>query len=371
MKILPKIHKMSSNTIGDNTELLINENITLTFKNTSNSDNNVLLDLIENKAYATTLLYLNENYELEVEKSKNIFTESDNIENSINDYLDDCNELLHTNIKIVEAKGPLLTSIKNYPIYESELGILRGIGVKKILESFSNTELETLAWDLVNFMKDFDTYEFNDSYDSAEDAYDQAISDLSNKKGIESIENALNSVKEEVNSEFYSLDDLESLLDRLNKLKETLNESTNNIDLISASYEELNSVLDELITKNATDKEFNDFIETIADNEVITNKEYNTLLNKAQDTRRIDEDGTQCSDIAGKTDQELGINIPQTTTKKKYYDILLSGINEGLPFINRGFFKNDEGQYQRGNYIIVKEGDKYLAINKNKLKGGK
>ena len=50
MKILPKIHKMSSNTIGDNTELLINENITLTFKNTSNSDNNVLLDLIESKA---------------------------------------------------------------------------------------------------------------------------------------------------------------------------------------------------------------------------------------------------------------------------------------------------------------------------------
>ena len=82
----------------------------------------------------------------------------------------------------------------------------------------------------------------------------------------------------------------------------------------------------------------------------------------------LEEDGTQTSDIAPKVDQDMNKNI--TTSKKKHYDILLSGLDEGLDILNKGFLKNSKGQYQRGNYILVKEGDKYLAIHKDKLKEG-
>ena len=80
--------------------------------------------------------------------------------------------------------------------------------------------------------------------------------------------------------------------------------------------------------------------------------------------KSLEEDGTQCSDIAPKVDQNMGINKPN----KKYYDILISDINESEdPIINKGFFKNSKGQYERNGFILVKEGEKYLAIRKDKL----
>ena len=86
--------------------------------------------------------------------------------------------------------------------------------------------------------------------------------------------------------------------------------------------------------------------------------------------KELDEDveggeGTQTTDIAPKLDQDLGLT--DAKPKKKYYDILLSDMNESLNILNKGFLKNEKGQYQRGNYILVKEGDKYLAIHKDKL----
>ena len=107
--------------------------------------------------------------------------------------------------------------------YEGENYILRGEGKKKILECFDTSKLkeaamdnkEDLAWDLVNFMKDFDTYSFVDDYDSDEDAVEQIKSDLSTKFGIESIKTMLNSIKEDADEESYDLEALESLLARL------------------------------------------------------------------------------------------------------------------------------------------------------------
>ena len=64
----------------------------------------------------------------------------------------------------------------------------------------------------------------------------------------------------------------------------------------------------------------------------------------------------------------MGINKPN----KKYYDILLSDINENEnPIINKGFFKNSKGQYERNGFILVKEGKKYLAVRKDKLQESK
>lgn len=60
--------------------------------------------------------------------------------------------------------------------------------------------------------------------------------------------------------------------------------------LQESKYKELNDKLDELIKSNATDEEFNNFLEDAADlvDEELTSKEYTQLLYKAQDTRKIE-----------------------------------------------------------------------------------
>ncbi len=250
------------------------DNKVIAYKNTDNSDNNILDDLLECRAYATSLLYLNENYILETGKFKDIFEESGI---TVEDYYSECNDLLNENIEIVEEAGIPLTEINGYKIFEGAGYILRGNGNKKIKESFDE-----------------------------ENAY----------------------------------------------------------------YIALDKELDDLISKDATDKELDDFLEKASLEDNISNEQYTKLVNKAQDTRRIEikEDGTQTSDIAPKVDQDMNKDV--TTSKKKHYDILLSGLDEGLNILNKGFLKNSKGQYQRGNYILVKEGDKYLAIHKDKLKEG-
>ena len=61
--------------------------------------------------------------------------------------------------------------------------------------------------------------------------------------------------------------------------------------------------------------------------------------------------------------------LTKAKPEKKYYDILLSDIDENADeILNKGFIKNKDGHYQRGNYVLVKENDKYIAIRKDKLK---
>ena len=209
--------------LKENDYTLINiDNNIISYKNTEKSNNDILSDLLECKAFATALLYLNENYVLEIGKFKDIFTES---EITVEDYYSKCNNLLNENIQIADEIGIPLTEINGYKIFEGAGYILRGNGNKKIKESF----------------------------------------------------------KEEI------------------PVEET----------------------------------------------------------------ELEEEGTQTSDIAPKVDQNMNKNV--TTSKKKHYDILLSGLDEGLNILNKGFLRNSKGQYQRGNYILVKEGEKYLAIHKDKL----
>lgn len=70
--------------------------------------------------------------------------------------------------------------------------------------------------------------------------------------------------------------------------QEVIEESLDNSSLLDMNYDELNKVLDEMINRNATDTELNDFLEVVVDNEVISNDEYSKLMNRAQDTRKVE-----------------------------------------------------------------------------------
>lgn len=299
MKILPQIKDITLNPfLEEKANILINGTLSLVYEASNNFNFEILEDLIENKAYATALLYLNEYCSINI-KNSDILEES-----NINNFFEDCEELLSQNIEIVEEVGIPLTDINGYKIFEGEGYILRGNGKKKIKESF-NTEvssMESLAYDIVDFMEGFDTYDFNDNYGSKEEAFEQTVDSLYNQEDIRNLITYLESIKEEADQESFSMEALESILARLN----------------------------ELVSEPLTE----------------------------------DGEGTQCSDIAPKIDQSLGINKP----KRKYNDVLLSDLHEGVnSIINKGFMKNKDGLYQRGNYILVKEGERYLVVHKNKL----
>lgn len=257
MKVLPDIiYNMNLLVENDNVILNINNDLEINYNKTSQSNDNIALDLIESYGYATALLYLNEFYTL---IPKNI---------NVTDFYDDCENLLYMNTKIIEESGIPITSIYGYNIFDSDKGILRGNGPKKILENFGDYKVLTKS-QYLNLAK-----KYGDKINDFDFKFDKG------KYWIRTI-------------------DYNSLLD-----------STADIDSKTESSE-----------------------------------------------------GTQCSDIATKVDQNFG------NSKKKYYDLLLSDITENESnIINRGFIKNAKGQYQRGNYILVKEGNKYLAIHKNKLK---
>lgn len=296
MKVLPILNRINiSKTKNNSLKLIINESKTLVYTNTSKCDESIVYDLCNNNAFASMFLFLNENYTLNLKESSLLS------EQKIQDFYEDCNSLLNRNIKIVESQGPLLTSINGYPIYEIENGVLRGKGKKKIFESFAQSEQEDLAWDLIDFMRDFDTYDFDDNYNSKEDALDYVLSELSTKSGIDSIKQVLDSIKDETEDES-DIESVDSLISRLNSLQEKIDESKKEID---------------------------------------------------ESNEDLQEEGTQCSDIAPKTDY-----IKPVVTK-------INGLKENVTL--RGFLRNAQGQYIRGNYILCQENNKFIVINKNRL----
>lgn len=333
MKILPKITDMKCSRLAqlkENYTLVTfnnSNNVALSFVETDKSNFDILSDLLEHKAYATALLYLNENYILSDKFS-------DLLENSnIEDYYSDCEALLSKNIKIVEEAGAPLTEINGYKIFESQNGILRGNGNKKLMESFNEIDLEDITLD---YLKNRDT-----------DPFIKGMIQCPECGSILDKEEVKFDDEEEYDTEVYDGFDKYHTETKTKTVEKAICPNCGHGDELDNFY---GATVDDLFgAPNA--EELVPGINTLEENQSL----------------QEDGEGTQTTDIAPKIDQELGINIPNTTSKKKYYDILLDMNENELPIINKGFMKNSKGQYQRGNYILVKEGDKYLAVHKDKL----
>lgn len=135
MKILPKISNVTVSKIDDkNIDLVLNESININYIPSNDIDLDIVTDLLEHKTYGTLFLFLNENCML------NITNESIINESNINDFYNDCEEILKENIIETEEQGPLLTNINEFPIYENTSGVLLGDGKIKLKESNQTTE---------------------------------------------------------------------------------------------------------------------------------------------------------------------------------------------------------------------------------------
>lgn len=333
MKVLPEISNMSCSrfkTLNDSYTLINfnnDTNVALSYKESENSNFDILSDLIECKAYATALLYLNENYILD--NKFGYLLENQNIM----DFYDDCEDLLKKNIKVVEVAGIPLTDIKGYKIYESDIGIVRGNNSKKIFESFDKINIEDITLDL---LKDF-------KYDMFIEAY---------------------AVCPECKAVFYVPDNTEQTTTQDVEMYSTLDnpaaEKVVDYDVTMATCPYCGHS-DELGTYYVASLE--DLLDAPNKEELVPG-----ISELTEDTLTEDGEGTQATDIAPKVDQEVGA-LTKAKPEKKYYDILLSDIDENADeILNKGFIKNKDGHYQRGNYVLVKENDKYIAIRKDKLK---
>ena len=108
------------------------------------------------------------------------------------------------------------------------------------------------------------------------------------------------------------------------------------------------------------------------DNQISKDK-YDECIKKIQDLfvhkdKSIDDlkeevEGTQCSDIAEKKDQEVGSLQKPKKPKKHFNEMFKIPKNHGF----KGFRLDENGHYIRGNYVLINENGSIKAVNKNKL----
>lgn len=408
MKVIPSIKKFTLNLNEKSVVLNINEDFNVEYIMTNNSNNIILQDLVEAKAYATTLLYLNENYNLNV--NHKLFEN-----NKVEDYYNDCNELLKENTEIVEEKGILLTSINGYNIYESQNGILRGNGLKKIKESFDeesksigvvNSHVEDMGGHtmavfgklsdgtffagneelLSIYDEDIWPQYLEDDPDTTDWEKEHQIETIYPDDGIASDEDIKKYYDIISQTKFFNDEDLEWFKEKLGLTN--LDEAENTkVDLESLAsdlvdfgeeydlynftdnYDSKEEAYEEIMKSFNSKSQIQDMIKfiqnVIDDSENDNHEREESLIARLENIiPTLNEDGTQVGDIATKVDQDMS----NKKKNKKYYDILLSGIDESMDsIINKGFMKNINGQYERDNYILVKENNKFIAIRKDKL----
>lgn len=332
MKVLPKIKTLSiEKEDSNNLRVNINESAVVRYKLSDNYEDklDIAQDLVENRAFGTLFLFLNENFKVITNIPSLIPPES------IENFYKDCDRLLNENINIVEELGKPLTEIDGYPIFESERGVLRGSGKKKIKEYFKEFEEIDLEDLTLDFVKNHE--------------YETIIKGMCMcpKCGL--------------------------VFDKEENTVEVQESDVEPYSTFDSPYNERTVTYNVECPNCHTREAEEDFPDAwVSDLPSASNAE-----ELVPGISKLDEDadgaaeGTQTSDIAGKTDYDFNITTPTNLEKKKkHYDILLGNYNrneidESVSF--KGFLKNSKGQYQRGNYVLVKEGDKYLAVHKDKL----
>ena len=329
MKVLPKIKTLSIEKEDSNIlNVKINESAVVKYKLSENCENklDVAQDLVENRAFGTLFLYLNENFKVLTNASSLVLSEN------IKEFYNDCDKLLNENISIVEELGKPLTEIDGYPIFESDCGVLRGAGKKKVKEYFK--EFEEIDPNKLNldFIKNY--------------KYETLI------KGMCKCPNCGIIFDKDENT----YDEEETGVEPYSTFEEPYNEK-------QVKYTVTYTECPECHTKEYSE----DFPDAwVSDLEEAPNAE--DIVPGIKSIDEAEDAGTQCDDVADKVDQDLGLT--DAKPEKKHYDILLGNYNrndldESISF--KGFLKNSKGQYQRGNYILVKEGEKYIAIHKDKI----
>lgn len=311
--------------------LKINETTTIKF-NKCDLDVELIESLISKGAYASTLLYLNSKCLVENINGE-ILTKD-----SYSNYLQECKDLLKENVYETTASGfRQLCNINGLEVLENNKFVARG-KTKLYVENFKEEYFPDLVMNIIS--------EFNGSEMSRDDYM-----------------NALNKISELEWENKISTDDYDRANKKLNKIY--IDSRNRNVESVNESCEECDECLDIVDVIHGTfdkltDEEsvksllqsLNNEVKSLAD-------KYNVVLDEINEC-----EGTQTTDIAPKLDQEVGrlVKPPKQDDLKEEYDF-----NVGFNHKFKGFILTEQGRYERGNFVLVKEGEQIKAIHKSKL----
>ena len=359
----------------DGNKVKVNESV-IEYEDISADTREILESLISKGAYGSALLTLNMFYNV---KSIN---ESDYTQEDYERYLGECNNLMEECVVETEARDfrPLI-NLKGLEIMESADHIARGKGNKLLIEDFRN--LKTLKEQDITMNEDPDEGWGNDVEDLTAEFFD-----FVDRVDYE-IKNARRGSYAGIGT---SIDDLAQAFSNISDMATELSETFSNAEVNYSSDEDMNestkvkerptgnSRADEIVfefsqTERDTEtftKALNEISRMEYDNQIDKDK-YDECIKKIQDLfvhkdKSIDDlkeevEGTQCSDIAEKKDQEVGSLQKPKKPIKHFTEMFNVPKNHGF----RGFRLNEQGHYVRGKYILINEDGSIKAVNKNKL----
>lgn len=277
--------------------------------NTSNIfDAELLESLISKGAYASALLYLNKTSLLES------INETKVTKKEFKKYLQECKNLLKENVYESKASNLRpLCSINGLEILESDTNIYRGKN-KLLVEDFRKPKKALKEQDIT-------------MSESSEDGWGDDIEDLTSE-----FFDKVDRVDYEIKNARRGSYGIEG---------DTVEDLARVFEDISAAAQEISEMLLNAEVNYSSDEDFED-----------------------SDDLNEEIEGTQTSDIASKRDQNLGGKVMVSSKKKKLEE---HDFNVGINHRFKGFILNSEGRYERGNYVLVKEGEKIKAIHKRKL----
>ena len=279
-------------------------NTLIEYEEISDDTREILESLITKGAYGSALLTLNMFYNVK-SINESSYTQEDYIS-----YLGECNKLMEECTIETEARNfrPLV-NLNGLEIMESANHIARGKGGKLLIEDFRKKH--TLKEQDITMP------------DSPEDGWGDDIADLT--------------------EEFFDYVDRAEYEIR-NARRGSYADIGEDIEGLARSFEYIASSAEQLA-------------------ELLRNAEVNY---SSDDDYELEEsaEGTQCSDIAPKKDQEVG-SLQKPKKPKKHFteSALLIPKNHGF----KGFRLTESGTYERGNYILVNKNGKIKAINKNSI----
>ena len=358
----------------DGNKVKVNESV-IEYEDISADTREILESLISKGAYGSALLTLNMFYNV---KSIN---ESDYTQEDYERYLGECNNLMEECVVETEARDfrPLI-NLKGLEIMESADHIARGKGNKLLIEDFRN--LKTLKEQDITMNEDPDEGWGEDVEDLTTEFFD-----FVDRVDYE-IKNARRGSYAGIGT---SIDDLAQAFSNISDMATELSETFSNAEVNYSSDEDMNesTKVKERPTGNSrADEIVFEFSQTERDTETFTKAlneisrmefdsqidkdKYDECIKKIQDLfvhkdKSIDDlkeevEGTQCSDIAEKKDQEVG-SLQKPKKVKHIVEALNVPKNHGF----KGFRLNEKGMYTRGNYVLINEDGSIRAVNKSLL----
>lgn len=323
-----------------NNKIFVNDLI-VEYENVSEDTQEILESLISKGAYGTALLTLNMFYNVKSFNGAG-FTHSDYL-----NYLGECNKLLKEKECLVEASEALsfkpLINLNGLEIMESDNYIARGKNNKLFVEDFRSNKVLCEGSEILV------TYDVPNEEAALEIANDSVFFD----PGEEVL------VRDWNGHEYKVTKTEQTPVEKKKEKVATVNESK------EETKTEYQRYCDDLGIDPKKRSSKNRFIKDYGKHQVTMNgiKDFNTKVDQVKKDLQEEAEGTQTTDIAEKKDQSVG--SLQKPKKRKKLIVKENNVPRNHGF--KGFMMCESGYYERGNYALVKEGNKIKAVRKDSL----